>query len=369
MVKKEQIKDRLDKNNAKIDGELRDFSSSEKITIICECGNKIIKSIGKIMDINRYICCKNCSNLKRINTNIAKYGVPNIRQSKTIDEKIRKTNIEKYGTDFPLKSDIIKEKIVNTNRTKYGTDYGFQSDIVKQKIKNTFIDRFGVDNPNKNIDIVNKTKETNKLKYGYDIASKSDIIKDKIVNTNIAKYGVKYGFQSPVVKEKIKDTLLERYSVDHNFKIQSVKDKIRNTNISLYGTEFPMQNKDVMEKSVKNSYYRKKYKFPSGKEIYIQGYENIALDELISSNVIENDIATNKDEIPTIWYQDRNGKSHRHYVDIYIKSLNKCIEIKSSWTFKINKEIVLAKQEAAKKMGLLYEIWIYDNLFDKEVII
>lgn len=368
MVKKEQIQDRLDKNKVKIDGELRDFSSSEKVTIICECGNKVIKSIGKIMDINRYICCKNCSNLKRINTTIDKYGVPNIRQSRTIDEKIRKTNIEKYGTEYPLKSNIIKEKIVNTNREKYGVDYGVQSNIVKQKIKKAFIDRFGVDNPRKNSDIVSKTKETNKLKYGYDIASKSDIVKKKIVNTNITKYGVEYGFQSPVVKEKIKNTFLERYNVDHNFKIQEVKDKIKETNISLYGTEYPMQNKDVMEKSIKKSYYKKKYRFPSGKEIDIQGYENMALDELISSNIFEDDITTNKDEIPTIWYEDKNGKRHRHYVDIYIKSLNKCIEVKSSWTYKINKETVLAKQDAAKKMGLLYEIWIYHNRHDKQVI-
>ena len=45
---------------------------------------------------------------------------------------------------------------------------------------------------------------------------------------------------------------------------------------------------------------------------------------------------------------------------MYVKSLNKCIEVKSVWTFNKNKVTVLKKQETAKTLGLNYEIWIYD---------
>ena len=42
-----------------------------------------------------------------------------------------------------------------------------------------------------------------------------------------------------------------------------------------------------------------------------------------------------------------------NYVDFFIKSLNKCIEVKSIWTF-------LIKQDTSKKLGYLYEIWIFE---------
>jgi hypothetical protein len=48
-------------------------------------------------------------------------------------------------------------------------------------------------------------------------------------------------------------------------------------------------------------------------------------------------------------------------VDIFIPSQNFCIEVKSTWTMEKNIEKVFQKQEAGKKSGYNYEIWIYDN--------
>ena len=45
--------------------------------------------------------------------------------------------------------------------------------------------------------------------------------------------------------------------------------------------------------------------------------------------------------------------------------MNKCIEVKSTWTFKKQKEIVFLKQTAGKQLGYLYEIWVYDNKGNK----
>ena len=117
-----------------------------------------------------------------------------------------------------------------------------------------------------------------------------------------------------------------------------------------------------MEKNIKSSFSRKEYLFPSGRIDKIQGYENFALDELIINEEIdESDIITGVKNVPEIWYDDANGKKHRHYVDIFIPSQNKCVEVKSIWTY--NKQIssVMLKKIAAKKLGYNYEIWIYDN--------
>jgi hypothetical protein len=114
------------------------------------------------------------------------------------------------------------------------------------------------------------------------------------------------------------------------------------------------------------SYYLKEYILPSGITIKIQGYENYALDELLQNeNIDELDIITGAKNVPIIWYNDETGKNHRHYVDIYIPLQNKCIEIKSTWTFKKQKEVVFLKQTAAKNLGYLYEIWVYDDKGNK----
>jgi len=48
-------------------------------------------------------------------------------------------------------------------------------------------------------------------------------------------------------------------------------------------------------------------------------------------------------------------------VDIYIKSKNKCIEVKSLYTFEKEEEEIFLKQESAKILGYAYQIWIYDG--------
>jgi len=86
------------------------------------------------------------------------------------------------------------------------------------------------------------------------------------------------------------------------------------------------------------------------------------LDELIVYEKIdESDIITGCQNVPVIWYNDKLGKKHRHYVDIFIPSQNRCIEVKSTWTYTKQIDIVLLKQKAAKELGYKYEIWVYNN--------
>ena len=108
----------------------------------------------------------------------------------------------------------------------------------------------------------------------------------------------------------------------------------------------------------------KTYKLPSGKILQIQGYEHYALDELLKT-INEDDIVMETINVPIITYYDENNKEHKHFPDIYIKSLNKCIEVKSKWTSKMNINNIFLKQNAAKENGYLYEIWIYNKKGEK----
>jgi len=234
------------------------------------------------------------------------------------------------------------DRIKNTMVEKYGFEYAAQSEIFKDKMKSS-----------------------NLLKYGVEYANQNEDIKDKIKNTNLEKYGCEYFLQTEQAKEKKKQTYLKNYGVENPLQCEEIKQKYRKTCLEKYGVEHAMQSPEIMENNIKKSYYLKQYVLPSGNIIKIQGYENYALDELIKQNIDEKDLITGSKNVPEIWYIDNTDKKRRHFVDIFIPSQNKCIEVKSTWTFKKQKDIVLLKQLHAKYIGYLYEIWIYDNKGNK----
>jgi hypothetical protein len=235
-------------------------------------------------------------------------------------DRIKNTMTEKYGVEYAAQTDIFKDKMRKSSLAKYGCEYGLQSEVVKEKIK----------------------------------------------QTNLEKYGCEYGLQSEVVKEKKKQTYLKNYGVENPLQNKDIMEKVKQTCLEKYGVEHVMQNPEIMEKNIKQSYYSKEYTLPSGKTVKIQGYENFALDELIHKyHFHENDMITGCKNVPKIWYFDKNNKKRRHYVDIYLPTINKCIEVKSTWTIKKQEDIVFLKQHAAKDLGYLYEIWIYDKKGNK----
>jgi hypothetical protein len=232
------------------------------------------------------------------------------------------------------------------------------------KIKNTMVEKYGVEYAAQSEDFLTKMKMTTMEKYGVEHAGQSKEIKEKIKNTNLEKYGFEYGLQNNEVKEKRRLSNLKKYGYENPLKCPEIKEKSKRTCLEKYGVEHVSQNQEIYEKQNKNSYYLKNYNLPSGKQIKIQGYENFALDNLLKI-LDENEIITGSKNVPEIWYNDINGKKRRHFVDIFIPSQNKCIEIKSTWTFKKQKDIIFLKKQAAKDLNYLYEIWIYDNKGNK----
>lgn len=194
---------------------------------------------------------------------------------------------------------------------------------------------------------------------------KSPEIREQIKQTNLIKYGVENPQQNKEIKEKTEDTNFKKYGCKSPFGNAQIQEKIIKTNIERYGVPHHSQNAEVAETMLKNSYNKKQYIFPSGKMVSCQGYERFALDELLfTAKIVEEDIEVDRRNVPEIWYNDKNGKKRRHYVDIYIKSQNRCIEVKSKWTNQ-EKNNVFEKQKAAKDLGLKYDIWIFDKSGNK----
>ena len=127
------------------------------------------------------------------------------------------------------------------------------------------------------------------------------------------------------------------------------------------------KNSEISEKASKNAYKAYEYTFPSGRIERIQGYEKYMLNDLLEKEQVhEDDIVVNRSDVPCVWYEDLNGKQHRYFVDCFIKSQNRCIEAKSTWTAYKKQDCIYLKQEALKDAGYGCEIWIYDA--DGEIV-
>ena len=113
-----------------------------------------------------------------------------------------------------------------------------------------------------------------------------------------------------------------------------------------------------LEKQQKNSYFWKDYILPSGKIIKVQGYEPQALDYLLENIYLENEIITQKRNIPTIQYFTLDDKKHKYYPDFYIPKDNLIIEVKSTWTWKCKLQKNLLKIKATIDAGYKFQLMI-----------
>ena len=305
------------------------------------CINDVNKKFRELEKTGSY--CINCIKIKKI-------------------ERRKQSCLEKYGVENVAQTFEVRAKMKNTCINKYGVEYSFQSENTKNKIKNTMMNRYGVENPNQNEDIKNKSKITNIQKYGVEYSSQNKENREKYKKTCIEKFWFSNPSQNNDIKNKKKETCLKNWGVEYPIQNLLIKNKRITTCINNLGVKYPMQNEEVMSKNVKNNYKKKEYIFPSNKIIEIQGYEHLALDELIINEKIdETHIITGCKNVPTIWYKGSDDKLHRHYVDIFISKQNRCIEVKSTWTAKLNNHNIFLKQTAAKELGYKYEIWIYNE--------
>lgn len=340
----------IEKNSITI---LKDYSNEaiNRDTIIegtCKtvnCNEKFSKNFRRLYDNCGYYC-NNCSKL--------------ITRTKTDN-----TNLLKYGFKCPLQNKMVKEKHEQTIFEKYGVINVSQIEVFQNKKIETSIKNYGVNNPSQSQIIKNKKIETCMKNYGVQHPLHSKIVIDKIKITCLETYGCESVLQDTNTKLKIKNRMIEKYGVENPSQCQTIQNKKIETNIAKYGFIHPSQNKEYMDNLSKNTYKLKDYILPSGNIIKIQGYENYAFDEILQQGILEEDIINGCKNVPEIWYEDESNKKHRHYVDIFIPMLNKCIEVKSTWTAEKKKDNIFFKQEAGKNAGYLYEIWVYNGKGEK----
>lgn len=187
------------------------------------------------------------------------------------------------------------------------------------------------------------------------------IRKEKIKQTCLQKYGVEHFFSLDKIKEKKVNSYLEKYGVDNPSKLSYIKNKKQETCLKNYGVPNPSKNATIHSKKSKNT--SKTFTMPSGRKINVQGYEHYALKKLIEDGISENDILTDKEILDfTGEIQFLLEQKNKHYIpDIFIKSKNLFIEVKSVYWYNRDIKLNEAKKQICISKGYDFVFWIFDH--------
>jgi hypothetical protein len=331
-----------------------------KLSFICICGKISQQSFNTFY--HRGARCGNidCIQARMKATNLQRYGVENALNVESVKQKIRETCKDKYGVDNVFKSDTIKQKIRKTCKRKYGVDYASQHNSVKQKVRETCLKKYGVACYTKSNKFKNYLQQFCLTNYGVRYIGQIPHVKAKIRKRFLTKYGVPCPMNQPQIRAELVSKHLKKHGVKHPMQREEVKEKVRRTFYKNYGTRHPMQNPVYAENVSRNSFLHKEYKLPSGKSISIQGYEDLALDELLKIYK-EDEIFTSKKQVPEIWYIDQVGKYRRYYPDVYIPKDNIIIEVKSEYTYIKEASEFHKKRKACEYLGFKFESYIFKS--------
>lgn len=213
-------------------------------------------------------------------------------------------------------------------------------------------------------------------KCSVQFSNSNEKTKLKISSKNKLSHSKKTKRDKEITQEKREATYFKNYGDINHMKTQKYRDlfsvistensferleKTKKTLIRKFGVENASQIDSIKKKKEYNKLFRTHdYIFPSGKNVKIQGFGKHALDILLNElKINEDDILVEK-EINPIKYTF-NDKNKLYFPDIFIKSLNKIIEVKSDYWYYKTIELNLVKQQACLDMGFDYEFYVFDK--------
>ena len=116
-----------------------------------------------------------------------------------------------------------------------------------------------------------------------------------------------------------------------------------------------MQDSKKARNALRKSYRLKEFILPSGRIVELQGYEPQVLKYLLENGYEEDDFSW---EIPSFPYRD-NDRDRVYQPDLFLKSKNLIIEVKSQYTYDKGKWINYVKRQAVidSKFDFVFIIW------------
>ena len=196
-------------------------------------------------------------------------------------------------------------------------------------------------------------------------------INEKRKATCLEKYGDEHVINSQYTRDKTK----EKLGVERPQYLDNYGEICRNGYIKNHGHEFKHTNETIERiKSTKIKKYGsvmastaqyREYVFPSGKVVKIQGHEDLAIDKLMETHT-EDDLFVGRLEIEKCcgkfeYYDSYDDRNHIYYPDIYVKSENKLIEVKSPFTYRMHERVNVLKKQCVLDKGYGFEFWIIES--------
>ncbi len=277
--------------------------------------------------------------------------------------------LDLFKTKQMPSSEVVK--IIN-KRSDFLEDLKGRTLIFKQLEKHDVSRRlYHVINNVENVDACEcgKEKHFDSLGKGYDNVCQDKVCINRyralrVKNGFMKKYGVDNPLKIESVRKKHEDTCMERYGVKYPMQSETIQMTRRENCVEKYGVDHHMKDAVMFSRSVKGMSQHKEFVFPSGRTVMVRGYEHFAL-KILLETFHEDDLVVDNKEIESfigkIFYFSKDFKKHRYYGDIYIKSLNKIIEVKSTWTYNMDLDDNLLKKEATEKMNVLFEFMLLDK--------
>ncbi len=349
---KEDVEKRIDIHGQK----LVTYNNCHNIDVLCTCGEQYNTSLS---DIERGRKCIKCKWERAAETNMEVYGADNPFGSDIIKDKIKSINNERYGVDYPQQNPEIRAKSRATCMAKFNVPFSFCQPHVYEAIRKKHLENHGVEYPLQSKKIQDKIDLVFMEKYGVRRPFLSEEYSNNLKKIMLQKYGCEFYIQS----EKCKSEMLEKYGSE--FYIQS--NHFKEFMIKTYGDSSPMRVPELFHKAMKNCFAKKKYVLKNTKrEIYVMGFENIAIDYLLNNkniflkrDLIEDEIIVGE-EVPNFAYLDDTNKNHRYYPDIHIKNEKLIYEVKSTYTFNYHPRLNYLKFKSVANAGYTIKVLMYD---------
>lgn len=121
-----------------IEIDIEDLPTSSNLKVLVKCDVCSKEYELTYFDYNRrskdFTYCKDCKKYKSRATCIKKYGVSNVFQVESFQEKQHQTILERYGCDNVFQNDEIKDKSRKTLIAKYGVDHPMKVDSIKKQV-------------------------------------------------------------------------------------------------------------------------------------------------------------------------------------------------------------------------------------------
>lgn len=296
--------------------------------------------------------CKACNVITREQTCIEKYGVKNPMNLSEFVEKSMNTLCERNGGIHPFKEGKYKTLAQKAFYNIYGCNSNFsRPDVRENTLKNHH------KGPRKWTDKqINQIAETKGCKI-----VNIDRSTGKIKITIICK--CQLGKNNPICHT----TTMCHFKHNTSLCKKCASSRIHATMLLKYGTTYTLAIPGVARKHKLTSYSYKEFIRKNGDVIKCRGYEHFAYKLLYErgytdDNIIPENILIDNGVMPKFTYIDKTcNKKRRYYPDIFIKSENKFIEVKSTYTLILDKLCIDDKLQSVVDSGYNIELWIISS--------